>query len=325
DEEGKKMSKSLGNVVDPLEVCSKYGADVLRLWLASSDYFNDIRISQNIIMQQVEVYKKIRNTFRYLLGNLDDFSEKDSVSFEQLLPIDKWAMGRLQEIIKSVTESYESYEFSKVYNILVKYCSVELSAVYLDIIKDRLYVESKNSLARRSAQTVLYHILRSLLIMLSPILAFTCEEAYEHFKCQQQKFLSVQVEKWPEYHEEWIDQEVTSDFEELMKIRDHVLKALEEVRQSGGIGHSLDARVAIRSNSKKIRTLLERYAQYLEELFIVSQVEVHDSDSELEVEVQKALGEKCDRCWKYHPMTGHDQEFPATCPRCASVLRSQKG
>jgi len=325
DEEGKKMSKSLGNVVDPLEVCSKYGADVLRLWLASSDYFNDIRISQNIIMQQVEVYKKIRNTFRYLLGNLDDFSEMDSVSFDQLLPIDKWAMGRLQEIIRSVTESYESYEFSKVYNILVKYCSVELSAVYLDIIKDRLYVESKNSLARRSAQTVLYHILKSLLVMLSPILAFTCEEAYEHFKCQREKFLTVQVERWPEYHEEWIDHEVMHDFEELMKVRDHVLKALEEVRQSGVIGHSLDAKVVIRSNSKKIRTLLEKYAQYLEELFIVSQVEVYDADSELEVEVQRALGEKCDRCWKYHPLTGHDQEFPNSCPRCASILRSQKG
>ncbi len=325
DEEGKKMSKSLGNVVDPLEVCSKYGADVLRLWLASSDYFNDIRISQNIIMQQVEVYKKIRNTFRYLLGNLDDFSQMDLVSFDQLLPIDKWAMGRLQEIIKNVTESYESYEFSKVYNILVKYCSVELSAVYLDIIKDRLYVESKNSLARRSAQTVLYHILKSLLVMLSPILAFTCEEAYEHFKCQREKFLTVQVERWPEYQEKWIDHEVMNDFEELMKVRDHVLKALEEVRQSGVIGHSLDARVVIRSNSEKIRTLLEKYAQHLEELFIVSQVEVHDADGELEVEVQKALGEKCDRCWKYHPLTGHDQEFPTTCPRCASILRSQKG
>ncbi|MDI6862188.1 MAG: class I tRNA ligase family protein, partial [Pseudothermotoga sp.] len=159
DEEGKKMSKSLGNVVDPLEVCSKYGADVLRLWLASSDYFNDIRISYNILKQQVEVYKKIRNTIRYLLGNLYDFTPKDVVPYEKLLPVDKWALGRLQQIIKTVTEAYESYEISKVYNILVKYCSVELSAVYLDIVKDRLYVEGKNSLKRRSAQTVLREIL----------------------------------------------------------------------------------------------------------------------------------------------------------------------
>lgn len=325
DEEGKKMSKSLGNVVDPLEVCSKYGADVLRLWLASSDYFNDIRISQNIILQQVEVYKKIRNTFRYLLGNLDDFSQDSIIPFEKLLPIDKWALGRLQQVIKSVTEAYENYEFSRVYNILVKYCSVELSAVYLDIVKDRLYVEGKNSLQRRSVQTVLYHILRSLLIMLSPILAFTCEEAYEHFKSQKIKYESVQVEHWPEYHEEWIDEKIMTDFDELMKVRDHALKSLEEVRQAGLIGHSLDAKLIVKSNSKQILNLLKKYEQYLEELFIVSQVELCESDVELKVEVQRADGEKCDRCWKYHPLTGNDQQFPNTCPRCAKVLKSQEG
>jgi len=325
DEEGKKMSKSLGNVVDPLEVCSKYGADVLRLWLASSDYFNDIRISQNIILQQVEVYKKIRNTFRYLLGNLNDFSESDAVRFEKMLPVDKWALGRLQQIIKSVTEAYESYEFSRVYNILVRYCSVELSAVYLDIVKDKLYVEAKNSLQRRSAQTVLYHILRSLLVMLSPILAFTCEEGYEHFKSQKMKYDSVQVERWPEYHEEWIDKQIMTDFDELMKVRDQALKSLEEVRQAGLIGHSLDAKLLIKSNSQQTLDLLRRYSEYLEEFFIVSLVEVGNSDSELEIEVQKAVGEKCDRCWKYHPLTGTDQQFPNTCPRCARVLRAQKG
>ncbi len=324
DEEGKKMSKSLGNVVDPLEVCSKYGADVLRLWLASSDYFNDIRISQNIISQQVEVYKKVRNTFRYLLGNLYDFSEDDAITFEKLMPIDKWALGRLQQIIKSVTEAYESYEFSRVYNILVKYCSVELSAVYLDIVKDRLYVEGKNSLQRRSAQTVLYHILKSLLVMLSPILAFTCEEAYEYFKSQKTKYESVQVEHWPEYHEEWIDRQIMADFDELMQIRDQALKSLEEVRQSGLIGHSLDAKLIIRSNSQKTLDLLNKYTEYLEEFFIVSQVEIQKSDID-EIIVQKADGEKCDRCWKYHPLTGSDQQFPNTCPRCARVLREQEG
>ncbi|WP_041083465.1 isoleucine--tRNA ligase [Thermotoga profunda] len=325
DEEGKKMSKSLGNVVDPLEVCSKYGADVLRLWLASSDYFNDIRISQNIILQQVEVYKKIRNTFRYLLGNLNDFSEDNIIPFEKLLPVDKWALGRLQQIIKSVTEAYESYEFSKVYNILVKYCSVELSAVYLDIVKDRLYVEGKNSIQRRSAQTVLYHILKSLLVMLSPILAFTCEEAYEHFKSQRVKYQSVQVEHWPEYHEEWIDKQIMADFDSLMQIRDLALKSLEEIRQGGLIGHSLDAKLIIRSNSQQTLNLLNKYSEHLEEFFIVSQIEIHDSDKELEIEVQKADGEKCDRCWKYHPLTGSDQQFPNTCPRCARVLREQEG
>ncbi len=325
DEEGKKMSKSLGNVVDPLEVCSKYGADVLRLWLASSDYFNDIRISQNIILQQVEVYKKVRNTFRYLLGNLNDFSEDNIVPFEKLLPLDKWALGRLQQIIKSVTEAYENYEFSRVYNILVKYCSVELSAIYLDIVKDRLYVESKDSLKRRSAQTVLYYILKSLLVMLSPILAFTCEEAYEHFKSQKMKYESVQVEHWPEYHEEWIDQKIMGDFDELMRIRDHALKSLEEIRQAGTIGHSLDAKLIIKSKTEEILNLLKEYEQYLDEFFIVSQVEFSKGEEELETRVQRADGEKCDRCWKYHPLTGTEPQFPKTCPRCAEVLRKQEG
>ncbi|MFN3283588.1 MAG: class I tRNA ligase family protein, partial [Pseudothermotoga sp.] len=257
--------------------------------------------------------------------NLNDFSEDNTVPFEKLLPVDKWALGRLQQIIKSVTEAYENYEFSRVYNILVKYCSVELSAIYLDIVKDRLYVESKDSLKRRSAQTVLFHILKSLLVMLSPVLAFTCEEAYEHFKSQKMKYESVQVEHWPEYHEEWIDQKIMRDFDELMRIRDHALKSLEEIRQAGTIGHSLDAKLIIKSKTEQILNLLKEYEQYLDEFFIVSQVEFSKGEEELETRVQRADGEKCDRCWKYHPLTGSDLQFPKTCPRCAEVLRKQEG
>lgn len=324
DAEGKKMSKSLGNVVDPLEVCSKYGADVLRLWLASSDYFNDIRISKNIISQQVEVYKKIRNTIRYLLGNLQDFSVTDSIGFQKMLPVDRWALGRLQQIIKSVTEAYESYEFSKAYNILVKYCSVELSAIYLDIVKDRLYVEGKHSLKRRSAQTVLYNILKSLLVMFSPILAFTCEEAYEFLNFGEKKYQTVMAESWPEYKEEYIDTNLMNDFEELLQLRDLVLKALEESRQNGLIGHSLDAKVAIKTGSKKTLDLLKKYSAYLEEFFIVSKVEICNSDENLHIEVEHAEGEKCERCWKYDPLTNSDSEFPNICPRCMAVLKEKR-
>lgn len=324
DEEGKKMSKSLGNVVDPLEVCSKYGADVLRLWLASSDYFNDIRISYNILMQQVEVYKKIRNTIRYLLGNLYDFTPKDAVPYEKLLPIDRWALGRLQQIIATVTEGYESYEISKVYNTLVKYCSVELSAVYLDIIKDRLYVEGKNSLKRRSAQTVLREILKSLLIMLSPILTFTCEEAYLHLCQEDRKFETIHAESWPEYRKEWINERLMEDFEKLFEVRDVALKSLEEARQADLIGHSLDAKLTVKVGDDRLFRLLESYRDILEEFFIVSQVELERSDERIQVFVSRAEGQKCERCWKYHPLTNSDSRFPNICPRCAAVLEGEQ-
>jgi isoleucyl-tRNA synthetase len=324
DEEGKKMSKSLGNVVDPLEVCSKYGADVLRLWLASSDYFNDIRISYNILMQQVEVYKKIRNTIRYLLGNLYDFTPKDTVPYEKLLPVDKWALGRLQQTIKAITEGYESYEISKVYNTLVKYCSVELSAVYLDIVKDRLYVEGKNSLKRRSAQTVIREILRSLLIMLSPILTFTCEEAYSHLCAEDRRFETIHAESWPEYRKDWVDEKLMEDFERLFEVRDVALKSLEDARQANLIGHSLDAKLTLKINDEKLFSLLQEYRDVLEEIFIVSQLQLEKGEERIQVLVSKAEGQKCDRCWKYHPLTNSDGRFPNICPRCVSVLEGER-
>jgi len=324
DEEGKKMSKSLGNVVDPLEVCSKYGADVLRLWLASSDYFNDIRISYNILMQQVEVYKKIRNTIRYLLGNLYDFTPKDTVPYEKLLPVDKWALGRLQQIIKAITEGYESYEISKVYNTLVKYCSVELSAVYLDIVKDRLYVEGKNSLKRRSAQTVIREILRSLLIMISPILTFTCEEAYSHLCAEDRRFETIHAESWPEYRKDWVDEKLMEDFERLFEVRDVALKSLEDARQANLIGHSLDAKLTLKINDEKLFSLLQEYRDVLEEIFIVSQLQLEKGEERIQVLVSKAEGQKCDRCWKYHPLTNSDGRFPNICPRCVSVLEGER-
>ncbi len=322
DEEGRRMSKSLGNIVDPLEVCSKYGADVLRLWLASSDYFNDIRISQKIILQQVEVYKKLRNTIRYLLANLNDFSESQRVPYEKLLPIDKWALGRLQQIIKSVTEAYEDFEFSRAYNILVKYCSVELSSVYLDIIKDRLYVEGKNSLKRKSAQAVLYDILQSTLIMLAPILSFTCEEAYEHFSGK--RYQTIFAETWPKYRQEYVDEQLLAEFDKLLEVREIVLKKLEEARQSGLIGHSLDAKVLIKTSSREYFEVLEKYSRQLEEFLIVSQVhfDKNADESIIEVKVDKADGQKCERCWKYHPLTGVNPNFPGACPRCVEVLSS---
>jgi len=323
DEQGRKMSKSLGNVVDPVQICDKYGADILRLWLASCDYFDDVRISNKIILQQVEVYKKIRNTIRYLLSNLSDFSVEKAVDYENLLLVDKWALGRLQQVIREITNSYEKYEFSRIHNLVVKYCSVELSSIYLDVIKDRLYVEAPDSMARRSAQTVIHEILLALAKVLAPILTYTTEEVYGHLSEEDRKYLTIQAETWPQYREELIDEKLMKDFEELLQIRETVLKELEEARQKGLIGHSLDAKVEITPHTKRNKELLNNYENILEDLFIVSQVsilEADDNQKSLGVSIKKAEGRKCQRCWKYHPQTGEDERYPDTCPRCSAVL-----
>jgi isoleucyl-tRNA synthetase len=330
DEQGRKMSKSLGNVVDPMEVVEKYGAEILRLWLASSDYFNDIKISMRIVEQQTEVYRKIRNTFRFLLGNLEGFDpELDRVPYEKLLTIDRWALGRLQEIIKRATEYYDSYEFSKVYNLVVKYCTTELSSLYLDVVKDRLYVEAKDSIYRRSAQTVMHEILISLMKILAPIMTFTMEEVYSHLHEKDRKYKTVQAEYWPEYREEFIDRKLMEDFEKLLSIREDVLKALEEKRQQDVIGHSLDAEVVLVPKNDTIKALLEKYRDILEELFIVSKVSLSDASGELkgelvEVTVKHAEGEKCQRCWKYTTEISASEDFPGVCPRCLTVLKGER-
>jgi isoleucyl-tRNA synthetase len=327
DEQGRKMSKSLGNVVDPLEIVDKYGADILRLWVASTDFFDNIRAGKNIIEQQVEVYKKIRNTLRYLLSNLYDFTEADILPYEKLMPLDKWALGRLQKFIEQVTQYYEEFEYSKVYNATVKYCTTELSSVYLDIVKDRLYVEAKDSLYRRSTQTVLHYILEALIKILAPIIPFTAEEAYQesHLK----KYDSVHLEYWPEPMKEFVDEALLEEFQQLLLIRDDVLKALENARANDIIGHSLDAHVMLEAKNDELKNLVIKYESMLEEFFIVSKVTIQENISGFNgqfanVFVERAHGQKCQRCWKYHPDTGKDEEHPETCPRCSAVLRGER-
>ncbi len=328
DEQGRAMSKSLGNVISPLEITEKYGADVLRLWVMSVDYFNDVRISFNIIKQLVEVYKKIRNTFRYMLGNLFDFEpEKDALSYEELEYVDKWMIHRLNEVIKSVTSAYEKYEFSKAYNTIVKFITNDLSSLYLDITKDRLYVEHPESKKRRSAQTVIFRILHSLMVMLSPFLTFTMEEVYQHLPESVRKFKTIQLENWPEVKEEF-DEKLMGVMEVLLKVREDALKALEEKRVDGVIGHPLDAKVVLWSDDEKIRKLLKEHVDELKELLIVSQLEVKETNGYegeiVKVEVLRASGEKCERCWKYDETVGEDPEHPTLCKRCAEIIRNTK-
>ncbi|MCD6449793.1 MAG: isoleucine--tRNA ligase, partial [Thermotogaceae bacterium] len=311
DEQGRAMSKSLGNVISPLEITEKYGADILRLWVMSVDYFNDVRMSFNIMNQQVEVYKKIRNTFRYMLGNIYDFyPDKDSVPFENMPFIDKWMMGRLQELIKRVTQAYEDYEFSKAYSALVKFITNELSSFYLDITKDRLYVEAKESFYRRSAQTVIFETLFALVKMFAPFLTFTTEEVYQHMANLPGKYKTIQVEMWPEYDESKIDESVVKEMEIVLAVREEVLKALEEARAKGVIGHSLDAQVALWSDKESVLEVIRNRGKELEEIFIVSKVIIEDNDGEMgeyvKVKVERAKGQKCQRCWKYSEDIGKD-------------------
>lgn len=330
DEEGKKMSKSLGNVVNPQQVIDKYGADILRLWVASADYRMDIRISHNILQQQVETYRKLRNTFRFLLGNTNDFNpDVDYIRYEDMLEIDKWAMMRLHNLIGSVTKAYDNYEFYKVHYLINNFCTIDMSSIYLDIIKDRLYVEGKKSFLRRSAQTVLYETLLALNVMISPILSFTSEEVYEHLNYSN-KYKTIFAEYWPKYEEKYIDKSLEEKWEKMLEFREEVLKALEEKRKEKLFGNSLEAKVIVEFSEDSIKNYINLYDNdFIADLLIVSQFEIGKVEDGFEgkygrIKVVRAEGEKCERCWKVDPNTGKSEEFPNVCPRCEDVLRDEK-
>jgi isoleucyl-tRNA synthetase len=332
DELGRKMSKSLGNGVDPLEVIKQMGADILRLWVSSADYRNDVAISPGILKQITEAYRKIRNTCRYLLGNLYDFNpEKDRVTYEQLLELDQWALLKLHQLIKRVTEAYENYEFHTVHHNIYNFCAVDMSAIYLDIIKDRLYTSKADSLERRSAQTVMYEIIQALVKLLTPILAFTSEEIWQYLPHKGEES-TVQVTTWPTFEERYLNAELEEKWDKILVVREFVAKPLEEARQRKDIGHSLDAQVQLYANAEWYNFLSPLEGD-LASLFITSSVLLKKEEqvpqgaftSEelpgLAVVVERAPGEKCERCWIYSETVGQDAEHPTVCRRCAAVLR----
>ncbi len=332
DEQGRKMSKSLGNGVDPLKVIEQMGADILRLWVSSADYRNDVAISSGILKQITEAYRKIRNTCRYLLGNLYDFdSEKDAVAYRDLLEIDQWALLKLHQLIKKVTEAYENYEFHTVHHNIHNFCAVDMSAFYLDIIKDRVYTSPADSLERKSAQTVMYEIITALVKMLTPILAFTTEEIWQYLPHKEEE-VTVQVAGWPAFNEGYLNAELEERWNKILAVREFVAKPLEEARQRKFIGHSLDARVNLFANQEWYEFLASKQDE-LASLFITSSVALkHDEQvpqeaftSEelpgLAVVVEKAPGEKCERCWIYSETVGQDEQQPTLCHRCATVLK----
>ena len=329
DEQGRKMSKSLGNGVDPAEVTQKYGADVLRLWVASTDYSQDVRISDDILKQVSDAYRRFRNTFRFLLGNLYDFDDQeDAVEWDQLTPIDQWALVRLAKLVDDVTKSYDDYLYHQVYRSIYEYVIGDLSAVYLDAIKDRLYSEAPGSVKRRAAQTVLMDILDALVRVLSPILAFTTEEVWQDYpeaiRNREDRPFSVQLAGWPSRETyrpripEGAEQEVASSFQHLLDARDAVCKAIEEARADKTIGKSQEAAVRLTAPVGAYEAISGYSEETLDELFIVSKVDIVEGD-ELAAEVSATDLEKCPRCWNHRELVTAG-EHAGVCERCAEAL-----
>jgi isoleucyl-tRNA synthetase len=330
DGEGKKMSKSFGNVIAPDEVIRHYGAEILRLWVAAEDYRDDIRISEEILSRLSEAYRRIRNTCRFLLGNLYDFDpQKDSVPDDQLLELDRWILLRLQKLISRLREAYADFEFHLVFHSLHNFCAVDLSALYLDILKDRLYTSSPSSPQRRAAQTVLFKILDALVRLMATILSYTGEEVWGHLPGSKQRAESVHLTLFPEVESRYLDERIEERWELLLQVRREVSKTLEIARQNKLIGNSLEAGVTLSAPEKLLSFLQQNEAQ-LKDLFIVSQVELVSSlpaatyrSPELEglsILITRAGGKKCERCWVYDPHVGESTGYPSVCPRCHQAL-----
>ncbi|WP_286977530.1 class I tRNA ligase family protein, partial [Candidatus Aquicultor secundus] len=340
DGDGRKMSKSLGNVVDPLDVTAKSGADILRLWVASSDYTVDVGISPDILRHVGEAYRRIRNTFRFMLGNLYDFKPGvDDVEYDSLQELDKWALHEMTGLLKNVTANYEDYRFHAVYHTVYNFFTNELSSLYLDILKDRLYASAAGSVERRAAQTVLFEMLVTFTKMLAPILAFTSEELWSYIPEEVRGTKSVHLAAWPTANENYINPELDNTWNKLLKIRSEVAKALEEARNKKEIGNALEAEVELYADDA-LREFLENYRKVqvavdqnlLSQVMIVSSVNVYpyfespenvyksELIPNLAIKVSPAPGAKCERCWRYEETVGQAPEHPGLCARCASVL-----
>jgi isoleucyl-tRNA synthetase len=341
DEKGRKMSKSVGNVVAPESVIKQYGADVLRLWVVSADYRGDVSISKNIIKQLSDAYRRIRNTCRFMLGNFQGFDvQKDMSPIQGMSELDRFILHRLNRVIKKAEASYEKYEFHTIYHTLHNFCVIDLSAFYLDIIKDRLYASAPNDPARKNAQTVMLTILDALVKIMSPILPFTAEEIYMHMPVNGEKRESIHLESMIEPKPEWEDNALADKWEKILNLRSEVTKALEEARTRKLIGHPLDAAVSIKLDSNmadtELKTIIEELPEKLNDIFIVSQAGLaNELDSEntdeaniyngkeiegLVIQVKKAEGAKCERCWRYDTSVGESSEHPAICGRCVEAL-----
>ena len=315
DEAGHKQSKSVGNTVDPLQVIKTMGADVLRLWVASADYRNDLANSPAIMKQTAEAYRKIRNTIRFFMGNLADFEiENDRVAYADMEELDRYALHILKDVTDKVLQAYEDYEFHTVFHTLHKFCVVDMSAFYLDILKDRLYVSAIDDPARRSAQTALYEILHTLVRLLAPVLTYTTEEVWSYIRTENDA-KSIQLVNMPQIPETYRDEALAAKWDAILECREEISRVLEEARREKTIGHSLDAAVTVTA-PPELYQVLATVEDQLADICIVSKATLQ-AGAEFAVAVAAAPGEKCERCWKYHEETAAGGGL---CPRCRTII-----
>jgi isoleucyl-tRNA synthetase len=327
DKDGRPMSKSMGNIIAPEEIIRKYGAEIIRLWVAATDYRDDIRLSQETLQRLSDAYRRIRNTARYLLSNLEGFNPAtDMVADEELLELDRWALSRLSRLVEKVADAYNKYEFHVIYHAVHTYCGVDLSAFYLDILKDRLYTSPKQSTDYRSARSTMYQIVDALTRMLAPVLTFTADEIWQRLPGEREA--SVHLAGFPQHNSHYQDSQLEERYEQLQKVRSEVSKQLENARADKQLGQSLEAKVLL-DVPASYQPLMTEYLDLLPTYFIVSQVEL-TSDLPVAVEAENipglklqilpAEGEKCERCWNYATSVGQDSEHPTICARCVAAL-----
>ncbi|OGC21980.1 isoleucine--tRNA ligase [candidate division WOR-1 bacterium RIFOXYB2_FULL_42_35] len=318
DDKGKKMSKSLGNVISPQDVVKEYGADILRLWVASTDFRNDMAASKKILKQVQEAYLKIRNTCRFLLSNLNDYQPDNAVAYSNLPEIDKWVLDRLQRLIKKVTKAYDDFEFHLVYHSLYDFCVNDLSAYYLDMSKDRLYCDAKDSIERCSAQYVCCEILTALVKLMAPILSFTAEDIYKYSSAVVSgQAASVFLGEMAKIDKEYLDDKLAAKWDLILQIREEVYKSIEVLRAKKEVRSSTQCRVTVYYTGPKLEAL-KSLADQLPAIFIVSEVILKEGDSK--IEVQPSPYEKCQRCWMWKKDIGEDKKHPTLCQRCAAVV-----
>jgi len=336
DGEGRKMSKSLGNVISPQDVIKTHGADVLRMWVASCDYYEDIRISKEILERTSEAYRKIRNTARFILGNLFDFDPaRDRLAHGDLLEIDKWAVSKAFSLAGEMGSYYDAFEFHKVFRALYGFCTVELSSFYLDVSKDRLYTYAPNSKERRSCQTAIYEIVMVLAKSLAPIAPFTADEIWQKLKRDDPE-ISVHASLWPEARQGYIDKSLEEKWEKIFVLRPYIMKAIEDKRIKGLIGDSMEASVTLYIKDAGKYRFLHDFAKELAGVFVLSDLKLEDvsgappgKDGSFEIEglgiyVEKAAGAKCERCWTYSKEVGSEPAHPTLCRRCSNVLKGEQ-
>jgi isoleucyl-tRNA synthetase len=332
DKMGEKMSKSLGNFISIEDILKEFGADVIRLWTSSMDYQNDMNVSCNLIVKCSDAYRRIRNTFRYLLSNLYDFDPRiNTISYDSLLEIDRWALHKTQELVKNVAAGYESLQFHKVFHNLYNFCSVEMSAFYLDILKDRLYTFAKNSVERRAAQTVLYQILIDLVKLSAPIIVHTAEEVWSAIIHKDEDVPSIHLTTFPKYIANLINESLSQKWEKLIVIRTDVAKELEKMRAAKLIGNSLETSVCLYTENEELRQFLKNYEKDLPMIFIVSEVKLDKKITnaavkselmkDLWIECKVSQHKKCERCWNYRESVGTNEEHPLICDRCVTAIQ----